>query len=378
VTDYLVEFKTVLDYDLSAVKSLLLSRIGTYPDLAGIVDHATYGVKIYKITYKTTCYDSSVMASGLLCVPVAEGNFPIISFQNGTNTDHDNAPTVNLTNIYYMMMEFMASNGYIVLITDYLGFGKSEDMMHPYYHRTPSDNSVIDLIHAFAEVQLFDESLAKGNDTLYLMGYSQGGWATASAFDQLEKNNEDFVIGAVSCGAGAYDLMAMSEYVLEQETFPSPMYLPYFIYSHQVYGNVTDPLSKFFNEPYAENIPGLFDGSYNNGEINVQLTNVIPNLITADMVTNFSSGEDYVELRDLLMDNSITGWNTSVKINLYHGSSDDNVPPQQSSLLYDSFIHAGTNSENIHYYSLEGLTHESGLLPWGILTVSWFNELENK
>ena len=376
--EYLEYFSLSKIYTLSTIESVLTFQSEEYPDLAGIIENAKYGVQVYKISYKTHYQDSLIIASGLVCLPMSEDKFPVISFQNGTNTDHDNAPSVNPENVGYMMLEFMASNGYIVLMTDYIGFGSSADILHPYYNRVSTNNAVIDLIHAFNELNQLNEIPAAGNDTVYLMGYSQGGWATMSALDEIENNVSGIEIAAASCGAGAYDLMTMSDYVLSLETFPGPLYLPYFIYSQQVYGNITDPLSKFFREPYAGRIPELFNGSYGNDEVNAQLTNSIPDLLTGDMIENFASGSEFSTLRDVLHENSLSGWNTSVKVNIYHGTMDEHVPPEQSAALYDDFISSGADPDLVHYFELNGLTHGTGLLPWGISTINWFNSLENK
>jgi pimeloyl-ACP methyl ester carboxylesterase len=375
--EYLVDFTISSFYTHSTIESVLSSQLEYYPDFASIIEHAEYDVQVYKISYKTHYHDSVIIASGLVCLPAAEKKFPVISFQNGTNTAHDNAPSVNPADASYMMMEFMASNGYIVLMTDYIGFGSSADLLHPYYHRTSTNNAIIDLIHAFNELNQMNQMLAAGNDTIYLMGYSQGGWATMSALDEIQHGDSDIEIAAVSCGAGAYDLMTMSYYVLSRETFPGPLYLPYFIYSQQVYGNITDPLTKFFKEPYAGVIPALFDGSYDNDAVNSQLTTSIPDLITESMLENFASGSEFSNLRDLLSENSVSGWITTAKVNIYHGTSDVNVPPEQSAALYEDFIHAGADPNLVSYFELEGLTHGTGLIPWGILTINWFNALEN-
>jgi predicted esterase len=75
--------------------------------------------------------------------------------------------------------------------------------------------------------------------------------------------------------------------------------------------------------------------------------------------------------------NSIEGWNTSVTINLYHGTEDDNVPPRQSLNLYNQFISAGSDTEKVKHFPMEGYSHGQGLFPWGIRTINWFNMLRN-
>lgn len=377
VNDYLIDFELSGAYPVTAIKLALTTQLIAYPDLDDIIDNANYGVQVYKVHYKTHYKDSVVTASGLVCLPMGDKAFPVISFQNGTNTNHDNAPSVNPENSLYMMMEYMASNGYVVLMTDYIGFGSTSAILHPYYHKVSTNNAVIDLIHAFNEMSETDAILASDNNTLYLMGYSQGGWATMSALYAIEQEDAlDMNVIAASCGAGAYNLMSVTNYILDLETFPGPLYLPYFIYSHMDYGALSSSLGTFFKEPYVSRIPGLFDGTQTNDEVNEGLTDTIADLLTTNMLENFNSGPEFNELRQELIANSISGWNTAIPLNIYHGTSDTNVPPQQSLSIYNEFIDSGSSPNSVTHSPLDGLTHETGLLPWGISTINWFNSLE--
>lgn len=376
--EYLVDYKVNKVYSVDILKTMMLIQSAIYPEISDIADQIDYGVQVFQVTYKTHYRDSVIEASGLVCVPTSQADFPVISFQNGTNTSHDNAPSVNPSNQNYMLMEAMASNGYVVLITDYIGFGSSSEIVHPYYHRTSSDNAVIDLINAFNEMDEYDLFQANSNNTLYLMGYSQGGWATLSALDAIENRQAlDMDIGGVSCGAGAYSLIPMSEYVLGLETFPGPLYLPYYLYAHQFYGIISTPLSAFFKDPYPMIIPSLFDGSLDNDEVNAELTTQIADLLTDNMRNNFTTDQAFGELRMALEASSVAGWSTNVPLRFYHGTADEHVPPQQSLLVYNEFVDAGSSTDMVQHITKEGLNHGTCLIPWGFETIDWFNTLES-
>jgi pimeloyl-ACP methyl ester carboxylesterase len=374
--EYLVSYSPLFNYSSNSIEALLTFQMLVYPELAPMLENIHYGVQVYSIQYKTHYGDSLITASGLVCLPISAGSYPVISFQNGTNTLHTNAPSVNPMNQGYLIMELVASNGFVVLIPDYIGFGSSSEILHPYYDRKSTNNAILDLIRAFRELSGSGQIIATGNDSLFLLGYSQGGGATASVLDEIENEQSlDMNVIAASCGAGAYDLMDFSAYVLEIESFPGPLYFPYYIYAHQAIGNITAPLSAFFQEPYAGNIPGLFDGLHSNDEINGALTETIADLLTPEMLDNFATASTFAQLRESLEENSVHGWNASARINLYHGTEDDNVPPQQSLAIYNEFIEAGTNSDLINLYEMDGLDHGTGLFPWGIQTINWFNTL---
>jgi hypothetical protein len=375
--EVLVSYQKILSFKPETIKQQIGMWQNLYPDAIPIVNNTAYGVDVYKITYNTTYKGETVLASGLVCLPQSQESFPIISFQNGTNTKKNDCPSVNPTNYYYTLMEYMAGNGYIITFPDYIGFGASAQILHPYYERETTDRVVIDMILACHELLAEKDIQVKFSGEHFLMGYSQGCWATLSGLKNIETNyNSSIPVVATSCGAGAYDMMAISTYVLAQQVFPGPLYLPYFIYSQQLFGAHNDPLSKFFNEPYSTRIPELFNGTYSNDQVNAQLNDTIAVLLKSNMISDFSTGADFAQLRSLLTKNSVTAWVPTSKINFYHGSADLNVPPGQSLNMYNSFLSVGVGQDKVQFISLPGTDHEYSLLPWGLKTINWFNELK--
>jgi pimeloyl-ACP methyl ester carboxylesterase len=347
-----------------------------YPETQGMIDNVLFDIDVYRIVYKTTFKGSELNASGIICVPDASGSFPVLSLQNGTNTLHSNAPSLNPTNPGFKLIQSMSSFGYIILIPDYLGFGESAQILHPYFHRESNDASVIDLIYACDEFLINNEIMAEDNGQLLLMGYSQGGWATLSALSTLEKDlSLEKEILAASCGAGAYDMIEVARHIFQQDTYTAPYYLPYFIESHIRNGLLNEPLQKYFNEPYASLIPGLFDGNHSGGAINDQLTDSVKLLLTANLMMNFETATEFQSLREELSLNSVEAWPASTRILFFHGDADDDVPAFQSYHIYDAFMQQGLSSQQVQLITIDTLNHDTGLIPWGISTISWFNEL---
>jgi len=377
VNEVLVSYQKILSYKPETIKQQVGVWQNLFPDAVPIVNNTAYGVDVYKITYNSMYKGESVLASGLICLPQSQESFPIISFQNGTNTLKSGCPSENPTDYYYTLIEYMAGNGYIITFPDYIGFGASAQILHPYFERETTDRAVTDMIRACHEMLGEKNIQAKFNGEHFLMGYSQGGWATLSGLKNIETNYKTTIpVKATSCGAGAYDMMAMSNYILTQKVFPEPLFLPYFIYSQQLFGAHSDPLNKFFNEPYASRIPKLFDGTYSNTEVDDQLNDTISVLLKSNMISGFGNGADFAQLRSLLVKNSVTAWVPTSKINFYHGSADLNVPPEQSTLMYNSFLNLGVGQDKIQLISLPGTDHESSLLPWGLKTINWFNQIK--
>jgi len=375
--DYLISFNKVNNYSATFIKILLASMNNVYPGTDSLIDDVTYGVNLYSITYNTHFKGVSDTASGLVCIPVSSNQFPILSFQNGTNTYKLNAPSVNPSDPLYTLMEMMASHGYVVVIPDYLGFGAAANMLHPYYDKVSTTDAVSDMILAAHELLNDNSVKAKSNGKHFLIGYSQGGWATLAELKKCEDTYKGKIdVVATSCGAGAYDIPAMSDYVMAQQTYPGPLYLPYFIYSKITAGDITQPLTTYFKEPYASTIPELFNGNYTNTEVDDHLTDTIANLVTDELRLNLNTSAEFASLRTAMTTNSIQAWSTSSLLRFYHGTADQNVPPVQSNIIYNQFITLGLNTSQVSLIPIPGATHDTGLIPWGLSTIMWFDSLK--
>ena len=128
---------------------------------------------IYKVTYHTKYKGEHIIVSGLVVLPQTTVSVGMLSFQHGTIAAHDEAPSVQPLNstelIYYAALSTM---GFITTIPDYIGFGASADVMHPYYVEEYTAGAVIDLLKAAKE--LAREKNVTFNEKLFLAGYSQG------------------------------------------------------------------------------------------------------------------------------------------------------------------------------------------------------------
>lgn len=369
---YLQNHNLLRAYTSSNIITNLQLLQTAYPDIASLADNISYDVRIYSISYKTTFLGEEIIASGLVSIPDTEGSFPIISFQNGTNTCHSNAPSVNHNNVLYSLLTINSGNGFIIALPDYIGFGESEEYLHPYFHTESSNQAVRDMILAVEELTDYFEGLNVSKE-LYLMGYSQGGWATLSVLKDIEQYPlEDYTLVLASCGAGAYDLIDYTHYTFTLETYPNPFYLPYFIESRRQNGIIDDPLSLFFKEPYASMVPGLFDGSLCNSELNSYLTTDISDLLTDHFLSDFDTSDDFIPLRNELLASSVTPWKLNTPLMITHSNGDQSVPIQQSLDLYDNLIAAGTLENDLSFNEIYDIDHNDAIIPWGISTLVWF------
>lgn len=177
-----------------------------------------------------------------------------------------------------------------------------------------------------------------------------------------EHPDEGLTVTASAPAAGGYDLLHMKDYFIEQETYHQPFYMAYVISAYKSWYNWTEPLSTFFQAPYASRIPGLLDGSKSGGEINNELTELVGEYLQTDMINNFDTDENYSELKQALIDNSLLDWVPTAPVRMYHGTADITVPFSNSEATFSRLKENGTG-DNLQFIPIEGGDHSSGLLP---------------
>ena len=248
-----------------------------------------YDIEIYKVVYNTSYNGSTITASGLIAIPKTTEQVGMLSFHHGTITNREDAPS-NFSSSDFNSISYaaMASVGFIGVIPDYLGFGSSSSILHPYYVEDLTASSILDMLKAAAEFA--QQKNLQFNGKLFLAGYSEGGYATMAAHKAIESDGLDgFNLIASFPGAGAYDLSGMQAHIFSLQDYNDPHYLAYMARAYQIEYDEDDLLTDFFKEPYASRIPGLFDGQKGADEINAQLTSKVSDLIQEDMLNNINT-----------------------------------------------------------------------------------------
>ena len=326
-----------------------------------------YDVQNYTLTYLTYYKGELVEASGLVTIPLGMDTAgPIVSLQHGTNFEKTDAPSVRDG---IEGMELFASAGYFTLMPDYLGYGKSDSIFHPYYDRNYSAGSVIHFIRATKEF-LGKEGI-HFNNKLFLAGYSEGGYVTLAAAKELAENRaHDLTVTAVAAGAGGYDLPGMLREITTTTYYASPGYLAFVVMAYNKTYEWNKPLSYFFKEKYAEALSKYLNGQFSGSYINSKLTNRIEDLFNADFLQSLRSDQGSLEIKEALRNNSVAGWKTEVPVRLYHGTKDEIIPFKNSEITLQKFQDAG--SINVTLTPIPGGTHGSSFAPMVREFVPWF------
>lgn len=361
---YFVSKQIISSYSKGYIGNVIDIASVLYPEIADFRELAGSGVNIYKMVYETMIEGNRILASGIVCVPSEPGNYPVLSFQNGTNTQHANAPSENSESPAFQLVQVISSMGYVVVIADYPGFGESSEIPHPYLVAVPTVRSLVDMLHAVKEMDARDLPDISLLNEYYLLGYSQGGWATLQLHKALElEYNSDFRLEGSCCGAGPYNISLLMQRIFRQETFPMPYYLGYVLNAYSAYHQFTNPVSDILNEPYASRLESLFTGQLNSGSINSQLTTSIPELVNPDFLAGYATEPKYATVRQALQNNSIAPWKAQVPLLMIHGDSDTHVDPVTTENMYAAMIQAGTSTDVISKVILPGADHGEGVIP---------------
>lgn len=304
-----------------------------------------YDVEVYRIKYWSEHPGrGNVLTSGLIMLPVdtAGNSFPVLSLQHGTVVRKTDSPSSNLNSAEVKTAVLFCSEGFIVLMADYIGMEDFSDIMHPYCQNEALGNSVIDLVRAFRN---FSENSTgiEYRDGLFMTGYSEGGYATMSAAKLMhEKYPDEFSITACSPMAGPFDMSdTMVNIMLSGKPYPSPYYLPYVILGFQEVYGFFEETSEIFKYPYSETIPPLFNGKNSGKTIsNAMSGSGIPkDILDENFLKQIESRTGKVY--EALLDNDVYDWTPSFPIKLVHSVSDDQVPYDNSVKAYNKFVERG-------------------------------------
>ena len=353
----LIEATEILSINANDIRS---QAIGISTLLGGFPFKDT---KVYKIKYRTTNVDNTpIEASGVLVVPQGNSTFPLVSYQHGTITDKSNAPSVLLTSNNSIsgensLITIAASIGMVIIMPDYIGYGSSSNLPHPYEHGNSLGKASYDML--IASKEYMNESLDVNlNNNFYITGYSEGGYAGMALHRHIE-DNSNLVITRSLLGAGAYNKTAFSKEIMmknENLTFIRS-YLWVLDTYNRVY-NLNHPWNYYVNEPYATTLESItnLDSSF---DINLIASN--PQILFKTNIRNAIINRDSeTAILNAITDNDLFDWRPQYPIRLYHGTSDDFVYPSNSITTANAMKAKGAPVE---YIPLQG-DHATAIIPY--------------
>lgn len=348
-----------------------LQSVATQRGFGDFAPLIKYYVDFYKIVYKTMYKGSLINVSGLLCIPKGlPVPPPLLSAQHGTMFAYADAPS-NFP-LAFTGFELFASAGFMTVIPDFIGYGASQGIVHPYYDMQTSGATVADMLVA-VKYYLKTKSIPISSK-LFLVGYSEGGYVTMAAQKEIETNPAlNLTLTAAAEGAGGYDITGMLQKVGTLKTYPDPSFFALFVQGYNTTYGYKRPLTNFFKEPYADEIPGLLNGTKNSTQINAALTTSVTSLLNADFYCALTTPGEETVFKAQVAANSFPNWFPISPTRLYHGTADEDVFFETSQTTYLRFLAEG--AQNVTFIPIPGGTHETSVEPMMLNVIAWFSAL---
>ncbi len=313
------------------------------------IDAATASASIQSLSGKAKC-DVKVIAlhyntigtqgedanvSGVMLVPAGACSGPttLIAYAKGTDVEKPHTLANASDSQTLALAAFLATQGYVVVATDYLGFAKSSYPYHPYLHADSEASSVIDSVRAARYATSAVGATLSGK--VIFTGYSQGGHASMAAQRAAERDNatEFAVLGGAHL-AGPYNLSGYFKSAMP--ILGAQAFVPYAITSWQkVYGNVYGNVNDVFQLPYADYIESLLPSATltfgtlastgklpgaNNETPDQALNKLLKPSYRTDIETNANNGVILAARKNDLLD-----WTPVSRVLLCGGSGDPTV-----------------------------------------------------
>lgn len=195
------------------------------------------GVQGWKITYQTKYKGKRIKASGLLLIPSNldySKKHSLVSVMHATITHDFQAPS-NFPGEGL----WEAGSGLVVGVPDYIGFGKSADIFHPFLIEEGYQESCADFITAiyWLTKNKLGLNLSKG---LYIKGHSEGAYASISLQKYIEDKDTDgskYNLKGVAASSGPYPVNGAATRILKKEVNPAPLLPPFLLIAYREHYN---------------------------------------------------------------------------------------------------------------------------------------------
>jgi hypothetical protein len=322
-------------------------------------------------TYQSEYKGQSITLSGNMYVPKSKRCKGLIMACHYTYAALSESPSQGPT-----LSALLATKGYAVIDADYVGFGVTYQMVHPYLDKAATGRAVADfgrLARPFLEANGYT---FETND-IYIFGYSQGGHAAVATQEFIESHADylkDLPITRVLCGGGPYDPMVTYDVAKKTDVIGFPAVVPMFLQG-TIYAN--DLNDKSLSMPITE-ADFLSEAMLKDDRYKVWLNS---KAYTMDQVNLLMKGigcgkfstilrpealeEDYPQNKILfqkLKENATTNFCPVSPMFIFHSKGDDVVTFENAEILQKRFRELGADESKIEYDFADYGTHRSGLL----------------
>ena len=163
----------------------------------------------------------TITLSGKVSVPLNKRPKGVVLFEHYTINANSEAPSGGWTDDAKYLR-----NEYVLIMPDYIGYGATSDRLSPYLDGVLTARNSVDMLPAARPVI---EQLLPGaySDSLYVVGYSQGGAAALWTLKLLEEQYaEVYHVKGCFAGSGPYDVATTYDLAVANDKIFLPMTIP--------------------------------------------------------------------------------------------------------------------------------------------------------
>lgn len=341
------------------------------------------GYTSYVVEYTSVAADGKtpMQISGVVTVPnsyLLSNADVLVVDSHHTVCDNASVPSVMGSSMCGMVMAAL----YPMAATDYVGYGITSDLAHPYLSQEQNARNSLDIVPVALDILAQNEVTPK---MLYNIGYSQGGGVALAAQKLLENDaqyadlKKQFPLGVhAACGSGPYDPVATGADIYAKEekvTFPAVLpllvngflsgasaeltqglkFADFFQPALTTPATLTNPKGEKIEFPGLETVVSQKEaGNDSVSSLMVMATggkDGLADFFSADMMNKES--DTYTRFFTWLAENNLcTGWKPEGEVNLFHLVEDDIVTSENTILAADGL---GIPSDRVHFYNAADL-----------------------
>lgn len=312
------------------------------------IGKAKNGVYRYRIVYKSENPRGDLLnVSGLVVVPdTCENDYPLINWQHGTVVHNSRAPSQR-----HHLGRVEASQGFLVLSQDYIGYGASAGEVHPYGIASSYGRTGVDMILAFR--QAVSQHLALKRD-IFIQGYSEGGYGAFALQKMIEQQYpKEIPLAGVALGAGFFNIPLTGAAIISRET-TNPIYPAFMLTAFIHYFGEAEDYGKVFALADTVNFASLFRGQETIKSLKAKLPNKMSDLFNwsfrypfiakAFLGHKFPDKVSWLPLTNLesvSYQNILPGtdWTPQTAIRFFHCADDQVVPVLTSDQAFKELQH---------------------------------------
>jgi hypothetical protein len=322
--------------DTASVETLVnATRVGTMSaeQVKQIMtDYANYrpfvqsGFDLYRVEYNTPFNNDKLQVSGLFVIPeFLSSQTPVVVYNHGTS-DKSGAPSlcntskfpVDIGLCYIFASIFQCA----ILIPDYIGYGTSSSVMHPYIHAKSLGQTSFDIIKAYIDYTKITPGATDANKNIVILGYSEGGYTSVALHKTIQESDSDINVLKTYAGAGPYDIENFVKEILRQDKDFSPHIIASYLWTLSTYKEYSG-----FSKPYEEIFSAtdnqvLKNNNYALGYLAQYPINLNPQNLFQENFIDSVLNNRYTDFQKILKENTLTDFVPSDSLILFHSEAD--------------------------------------------------------